>query len=126
LDFGNPIDCAVVGDCTPADNLQSPRLDEAVALAVSPHASLPAATAPQSTDNTTPAQLNEVTSCSVEARKPFRRWGKTPEITEMWRFVEDVRTLVSVDDPAMHKTVTQIPLLFNMTECAAFRMFVVD
>ena len=29
----------------------------------------------------------------VEAKNPFRRWPKKPSISEMWRYVEDVRTL---------------------------------
>ncbi len=29
----------------------------------------------------------------LEANKPFRRWSKQPSNSEMWRYVEDVRTL---------------------------------
>ncbi|HZR84215.1 MAG TPA: recombinase family protein [Candidatus Binatia bacterium] len=31
----------------------------------------------------------------LEAKKPFRRWPKKPSISEMWRYVQDVRTFAA-------------------------------
>jgi DNA invertase Pin-like site-specific DNA recombinase len=30
----------------------------------------------------------------LEAKKPFRRWPKTPSNSQLWRYVQDVRTLI--------------------------------
>jgi hypothetical protein len=53
---------------------------------------------------------------NIEAMKPFRRWGKTSQLPEMWSFVEDVRTLWGMNDPVMRKMVAQIQLLYEQVE----------
>jgi hypothetical protein len=53
---------------------------------------------------------------NIEARKPFRCWGKTATISQMCGFVEDVRTLWAANDPAIRKMVAQIQLLYEQLE----------
>jgi hypothetical protein len=36
---------------------------------------------------------------SIDVRKPFRRWSKTPTFSEVRAFLEDVRTLAILQDP---------------------------
>jgi DNA invertase Pin-like site-specific DNA recombinase/cell division protein FtsB len=39
-------------------------------------------------------------SLTIDAKKPFRRWGNTPDHSQMWRLVEDVRTLAGTTELA--------------------------
>jgi len=49
---------------------------------------------------------------SIEAKKPFRRWTGTAEITDSWAFVKDVRTFV--EDPASLTILAQIRDLVHL------------
>jgi hypothetical protein len=53
---------------------------------------------------------------SIEAAKPFRRWGKTAEISQMRRFVEDVHTLVAAHDPKTLDMVSRLETFMSQME----------
>jgi site-specific DNA recombinase len=56
---------------------------------------------------------------SIDARKPFRRWSKKSNYSEMRAFVKDVRTFLWSQNPEMHEMIEGIKKL-SINESAAF------
>jgi hypothetical protein len=59
---------------------------------------------------------------SIDARKPFRRWTKTSDISDLRAFVRDVRTFFENDSPEVRQVVAGLTALqdeFLLQEKAA-------
>jgi DNA invertase Pin-like site-specific DNA recombinase len=53
---------------------------------------------------------------NIEATKPFRQWDKTAGIPDMWRLVEDVRTLIAARDEHTLSMVSRIEAFMKQME----------